>query len=73
MPKPKMKNTDLTRIGGRIRQARIDASLTIKELSERIDVSNTYLGMIERGERKPPATLLECIAEATRVAMLALC
>ena len=64
MPKPKMKNTDLTRIGGRIRQARIDASLTIKELSERIDVSNTYLGMIERGERKPPATLLECIAEA---------
>lgn len=65
MPKPKMKNTDLTRIGGRIRQARIDASLTIKELSERIDVSNTYLGMIERGERKPPATLLECIAEAT--------
>lgn len=65
MPKPKMKNTDLTRIGGRIRQARIDASLTIKELSERIDVSSTYLGMIERGERKPPATLLECIAEAT--------
>ena len=65
MPKPKMKNTDLTRIGGRIRQARIDASLTIKELSERIDVSSTYLGMIERGERKPPATLLECIAETT--------
>lgn len=65
MPKPKLKDTDLTCIGGRIRQARIDASLTIKELSEKIDVSYTYMGMLERGERKPPSKILECIAEAT--------
>jgi len=65
MSKPKMKKIDLNSVGGRIRKARTDSSLTIKELSKRINISLTYLGMIERGERNPSDQMLACIAEVT--------
>lgn len=65
MAKPKMKKIDLSCAGGRVRKARIDKSLTIDDLSKRIDVSSAYLGMIERGERNPPDQMLTRIAEAT--------
>ena len=67
MPKPRMKNYDLSNVGGRIRKARIDASLTMKELSEKMEVSFAYLGMVERGEKNPSDKILSCAAEATGV------
>lgn len=65
MAKPKMKRIDLSCAGGRVRKARIDKSLTIDDLSKRIEISSAYLGMIERGERNPPDQMLTRIAEAT--------
>lgn len=62
-----MKEMDLQSVGGRIRKARADASLTAKELSERAGVSYAYLGMVERGERNPSDKLLGCVAEATGI------
>lgn len=67
MPKPRMKNYDLGSVGGRIRKARIDASLTMKELSEKMEVSFAYLGMVERGEKNPSDKILSCVADATGV------
>lgn len=61
----KMKEVGLQSVGGRIRKARIDASLTTKDLSEKIGVSFAYLGMLERGERNPSIKKLTCIADAT--------
>ncbi len=69
MPKPRMKKFDLKAIGGRIRKARIDATLTIKELSEKMGVSFAYLGMVERGEKNPSDKILECVAETTGVSL----
>lgn len=67
MYKSKTKDVDLKSVGGRIRKARIDASLTIKELSEKAEVSFAYLGMVERGERAPSDKILEYVAETTGV------
>lgn len=64
---PKMKEIDLQNVGGRIRKARTKASLTTKELSERIGVSFAYLGMVERGERNPSDKVLESVAAITDV------
>ena len=62
-----MKNYDLSNVGGRIRKARIDASLTMKELSEKMEVSFAYLGMVERGEKNPSDKILTCVSETTGV------
>lgn len=67
MPKPRNKTYDLGTIGGRIRKARIDASLTMKELSDKMEVSFAYLGMVERGEKNPSDKILNCVAEETGV------
>lgn len=67
MPKPRVKNYDLKSVGGRIRKARIEAALTMRELSEKMEVSFAYLGMVERGEKKPSDKILTCVAETTGV------
>ena len=38
-------------LGKRIRQERLKNNLTQEQLAEMIDVSTTYIGFIERGER----------------------
>lgn len=38
-------------LGKRIRQERIRSGLTQEQLAEQINVSTTYIGLIERGER----------------------
>jgi len=40
-----------TQLGERVRQERKKLNLTQSALAEAIDVSNTYMGAIERGER----------------------
>lgn len=42
---------DYKRLGGRIREERRRLHLTQAQLAEAIDISDTYMGAIERGER----------------------
>lgn len=67
MTKRRIKGIDLKSVGGRIRKARTDASLTIKELSEKAEVSFAYLGMVERDERTPSDKIIASVADATGV------
>ena len=69
MSKSKTRELNLKNVGGRIRKARTDALLSIKELSEKIEVSFAYLGMVERGERNPSDKMLASIADATGVSV----
>lgn len=42
---------DYKRLGKRIREERLKLNLTQAQLAEAIDISDTYMGTIERGER----------------------
>ncbi len=44
---------DYKRLGERIREERKRINLTQAALAEAIDISDTYIGAIERGERSP--------------------
>lgn len=47
-----MNNTlDNKKLGERIREERRNLSLTQAQLAEAVDISDTYMGAIERGER----------------------
>jgi transcriptional regulator with XRE-family HTH domain len=47
-----MEDIDYMKIGFKIRQARIKLKLSQEQLSEKCDISTSYLGHIERGTRK---------------------
>ncbi len=59
-----MKNIDYTAMGGRIRNARLDAGLSQSELAERCNLSVSFLGHIERGSRKMSLETLVTVCEA---------
>ena len=42
---------DYKRLGERIREERLRLHLTQARLAEAVDISDTYMGAIERGER----------------------
>jgi len=42
---------DYKYLGGRIKEERLKLNLTQSQLAEDIDISDTYVGQIERGER----------------------
>jgi len=42
---------DYKRLGNRIREERLRLNLTQAALAESVDISDTYMGAIERGER----------------------
>ena len=42
---------DYKRLGERIREERLKLRLTQAQLAEAVDISDTYMGSIERGER----------------------
>ena len=42
---------DYKRLGSRIREERLRLHLTQAQLAEAVDISDTYMGAIERGER----------------------
>lgn len=46
-----MSNIDYKQLGARIREERLHLRLTQAQLAEAIDISDTYMGAIERGER----------------------
>ncbi|WP_315110209.1 helix-turn-helix transcriptional regulator [Clostridium intestinale] len=42
---------DYTALGRRIREERLKLNLTQEQLAEQVDISTSYMGQIERGER----------------------
>lgn len=54
---------DRNDLSGIIRTARVTLRLTLRELSAMSGVSSSHLGRIERGERKPSATILRKLAK----------
>jgi len=54
-------------LGNRIREERLKLNLTQEKLSESVDISNSYMGQIERGERN--VTLDTLIRIANRLSV----
>jgi transcriptional regulator with XRE-family HTH domain len=54
-------------LGDYLREQRVAAALSLRELAEVSGVSNPYLSMIERGVRKPSAQVLQQIAKALHI------
>lgn len=51
-------------LGVYLREQRVAAQLSLRQLAERAGVSNPYLSQIERGLRKPSAEILGSLADA---------
>ena len=54
-------------LGDYLREQRVSASLSLRQLADQAGVSNPYLSQIERGLRKPSAEVLQQIAKALRI------
>jgi transcriptional regulator with XRE-family HTH domain len=59
----------LQSLGAFIHSQRTQAKLTLRELSERTNVSNPYLSQIERGLHEPSVRVLKAIALALNVSV----
>lgn len=60
-------NRTVEGLGEYLREQRRLAQLSLRQLSEKADVSNPYLSQIERGLRRPSAEVLQQIAKALRI------
>jgi transcriptional regulator with XRE-family HTH domain len=54
-------------LGDYLKEQRVAARLSLRQLAEQAGVSNPYLSQIERGLRKPSADVLQQIARALRI------
>ena len=54
-------------LGDYLREQRVNAQLSLRQLAEQTGVSNPYLSQIERGLRRPSAEVLQQLAKALRV------
>ncbi len=54
-------------LGDYLREQRVAASLSVRQLAEQAGVSNPYLSQIERGLRRPSAEVLQQLAKALRI------
>ena len=54
-------------LGDYLREQRLAAKLSLRQLADQVGVSNPYLSQIERGLRKPSAEVLQQLAKALRV------
>ena len=54
-------------LGDYLREQRVAAKLSLRQLAEQSGVSNPYLSQIERGLRRPSAEVLQQLAKALRV------
>ena len=66
MAKGKVGKTVET-LGDYLREQRVSAQLSLRQLAEQAGVSNPYLSQIERGLRRPSAEVLQQIAKALRI------
>ena len=62
-------SVDYKRLGGRIREERLNLRLTQAQLAEAVDISDTYMGAIERGERGMSLDTLVMLAERLSVSV----
>ena len=58
-----LESLDMKAMGARVRKAREDKKLTREKFSEMIDISDVFLGQIERGERSLSIKTLYRIVE----------
>lgn len=63
------KTMNYEALGNRIRKERQNAKLTQAKLAEKIDVSTSFIGQIERGERKFSIETLVGIADVLNVSV----
>ena len=54
-------------LGDYLREQRVSAQLSLRQLAEQTGVSNPYLSQIERGLRRPSAEVLQQLAKALRI------
>jgi len=54
-------------IGDFIREQRLQAQVSVRQLAKLAGVSNPYLSQVERGLRKPSADILQQIAKGLRI------
>jgi len=54
-------------LGDYLKEQRVQAHLSLRQLADQAGVSNPYLSQIERGLRKPSADVLQQIAKALRI------
>ena len=54
-------------LGEYLKEQRVAAQLSLRQLAEQAGVSNPYLSQIERGLRRPSAEVLQQIAKALRI------
>jgi transcriptional regulator with XRE-family HTH domain len=54
-------------LGDYLREQRVNAQLSLRQLAEQTGVSNPYLSQIERGLRRPSAEVLQQLAKALRI------
>ena len=67
-----MPAIDVRHLGAFIREQRVGAKISLRELAKSAGVSNPYLSQIERGLRKPSAEILQQIAKGLRISAEAL-
>lgn len=60
---------DYTNLGKRIKEERLKLNLTQEQLSEFVDISTSYMGQIERGERKVTLDTLVRISNRLNVSI----
>jgi transcriptional regulator with XRE-family HTH domain len=66
MAKTKVGRT-VENLGDYLREQRMNAQLSLRQLAEQTGVSNPYLSQIERGLRRPSAEVLQQLAKALRL------
>lgn len=57
----------VTDLGGYLREQRVAARLSLRQLSDLAGISNPYLSQIERGLKKPSAEILQQIAHGLQM------
>ena len=60
-------STTVGALGEYLKEQRVSAQLSLRQLADQAGVSNPYLSQIERGLRKPSAEVLQQIAKALRI------
>ncbi|MFA5779483.1 MAG: helix-turn-helix transcriptional regulator [Elusimicrobiota bacterium] len=64
-----MENELIKRIGKQIREARVRQKITQEELAEETEISPSFLGMIERGQRIPSLMTISKICNSLDISV----
>lgn len=62
----------LETLGALLRERRVAAGLSLRELARRTDISNAYLSQLERGRHEPSLRVVRAVASALDVPLATL-